>query len=135
MMRLLIAFTLASLGSTAVADPIGVWRTPVGGQVAVERCGAGLCGRLLSSPQIAANPNVLDSQNRETGLRDRKLKGLQILSGFSGGPDSWTGGQIYNPQDGKTYSGSIVLTTRDSLILRGCVVAPFCRSQTWARVR
>ncbi len=44
-------------------------------------------------------------------------------------------GKIYNAEDGKTYSAEITMTGNDQLNLRGCVFKPFCRTQTWTRVR
>ncbi len=51
----------------------------------------------------------------------------------SGTPDKWNG-QVYNPEDGKTYSGSITLKSANELDLQGCVGGGlFCKTQTWAR--
>lgn len=118
------------------AEPTGLWQTPTrGGQVEIFKCGASLCGRLVSSEGLRADPNLKDLNNANASLRARGLKGLTILTGFSGGPKEWTGGNIYNAEDGKTYSGSITLDGDDTLKLRGCVVAPLCKTQTWTRLR
>jgi len=45
------------------------------------------------------------------------------------------GGSVFNPADGRTYRGTITMQGEDTLRLRGCVVAPLCRTQTWTRVR
>lgn len=118
------------------ADPVGLWQTPSrGGQVEISKCGASLCGRLVSSEGIKADPNLKDVNNANAALRGRPVKGVTILSGFSGGPKEWSGGSIYNAEDGKTYSGSITLDGDDTLKLRGCVVAPLCKTQVWTRLR
>ncbi len=44
-------------------------------------------------------------------------------------------GVSYNPNDGKTYSGSLKLTGPDSLEVSGCVMSVFCKRQTWTRVK
>lgn len=140
-MRLrLIAATLGAAfslsGPALAADPTGLWQTPTReGQVEISKCGNALCGRLVSSEGLRANPALKDVNNQNAKLRDRALKGLTILSGFSGGPQEWTGGHIYNAEDGKTYSGSITLSGNDTLKLRGCWVAPLCKTQTWTRLR
>lgn len=127
----------ACLAAPALAaDPTGLWQTPSrGGQVEISKCGASLCGRLISSEGLKADPALKDVNNSNAGLRDRPLKNLTILTGFSGGPKEWTGGSIYNAEDGKTYSGSITLDGDSTLKLRGCVVAPLCKTQTWTRLR
>jgi len=123
-------------GPAVAGDPTGLWQTPTrNGQVEISKCGNALCGRLVSSDGIRADPGLKDVHNQNTGLRDRQLKGLTILTGFSGGPNEWTGGKIYNAEDGKTYSGSITLDGDSKLSLRGCVIAPLCKTQVWTRLR
>jgi len=116
------------------ASPIGVWKTPDdNGQIEIFACGGKLCGRIVTSAQIRANPGLKDSANKDPALRNRPLKGLVLMTGFSGGPARWTGGAIYRPQDGGTYQGTIDLVDAGTLKLKGCVVAPLCQTQTWKR--
>lgn len=118
------------------ADPTGLWQTPTrGGQVEITKCGNALCGRLMTSEGLQADPALKDVHNQNTSLRGRALKGLTILTGFTGGPSEWTGGSIYNADDGKTYSASITLDGGDKLKLKGCVIAPLCKTQIWTRLR
>ena len=46
-----------------------------------------------------------------------------------------TGGAIYNGDDGGTYKATITPIDADHLKVRGCIVWPLCKSQTWTRVR
>ncbi|MFG1188703.1 DUF2147 domain-containing protein [Xanthobacter flavus] len=118
------------------ADPTGLWLTPTrSGQVEISKCGNSLCGRLVSSEGLKADPALKDVNNSNASLRGRALKGLTILTGFSGGPQEWIGGSIYNAEDGKTYSGTITMDGDNTLKLRGCVVVPLCKTQVWTRLR
>lgn len=127
---------LAAPASAQTADPTGLWQTPTnGGQVRISRCGQALCGVLVTSNNIRANPDLRDENNSNRSLRTRTIRNVQLLSGFTGGPTEWRGGAVYNPEDGRTYRGTITLTNANTLNLRGCVVAPLCRNQTWTRVR
>jgi len=56
------------------------------------------------------------------------------MSGFEpSGPGTWDG-TVYNPQDGKTYAGSITVLSDNALRVRAYIGLPvFGRSQTWAR--
>ncbi|WP_297799449.1 DUF2147 domain-containing protein [uncultured Brevundimonas sp.] len=135
-------FAAAALAASALAapalagDPTGLWQTPTnGGQVRIERCGNALCGTLVTSAAIRANPNQLDVNNKDATQRSRTLRGLRMLSGFTGGPTEWRGGSVYNPEDGGTYRGTITMTNDNTLRLRGCIVAPLCKTQTWTRVQ
>ena len=43
-------------------------------------------------------------------------------------------GEIYNPENGKTYSGHIILLNADLLRIEGCVLF-FCGGENWTRAR
>jgi uncharacterized protein (DUF2147 family) len=71
----------------------------------------------------------------EDGKADRRVKGLLILDGYSGGPPQWSGGSIYDPQTGaQSHSSTLTLVAPDTLKVRGCRLF-FCRSEIWTRVR
>lgn len=133
----MIAAALGLLATPALAaDATGLWQTPTnGGQVEIARCGNSLCGKLVSSNHIRENPALKDVKNKDESQRVRTLKNLQMLYDFTGGPAKWTGGKVYNPDDGGTYSGTIELIGENQLKLKGCIVAPFCKTQVWTRLR
>lgn len=120
--------------AAGAGSPVGVWLTPDDhGQIEVFPCGGKLCGKILTSDRLKANPGLTDSANKDPALRGRPLRGLVIMTGFNGGPARWTGGAIYRPQDGGVYQGTIDLVDAGTLKLKGCVVAPLCQTQTWKR--
>lgn len=130
----LLALAVATPALAAVIT--GRWRTPgAGGEVEIYKCGAALCGRLNSSAHLVKEPGALDGRNKDATQRSRKLKGLTLLTGFTGGPTTWSGGKVYNPEDGNTYAGSITVTDANTIKLKGCVVAPLCKTQVWTRIR
>ncbi|CAN5440499.1 DUF2147 domain-containing protein [soil metagenome] len=117
-------------------DVTGLWQTETnGGQVEVARCGNSLCGKLVTSNHIKADPGVKDVKNKDASLRTRPLKNMQMLYDFTGGPTKWTGGKVYNADDGGVYSGTITLTSPNELKLKGCIVAPLCKTQKWTRIK
>lgn len=129
------ALTLVS-GSAFAADVTGLWATPGnGGQVEISRCGNSLCGKLVTSDHIKTDPTRKDVKNKDEAQRGRTLKNLQMLYDFTGGPTKWTGGKVYNPEDGGTYSGTIELLSANELKLKGCIVAPLCKTQKWTRLK
>jgi|ERR1700730_9091538 uncharacterized protein (DUF2147 family) len=94
---------LLSVGSGAVAssadDPSGVWLTQAGdAQVAVSRCGAALCGRIvwLKSPiDSATGKPQVDDKNSNPRFAKRPIMGLQLfISMRPQGARSWSG-RIY----------------------------------------
>ena len=106
-----------------------------GGVVEIQRCGASICGRLVTSELLRTQPNLKDANNKDASLRNRPLKGLMLLSGFKGDGDAWSGGTIYNADDGKTYNAKLTPIGNDKLKVRGCVFVPLCKTQTWTRLR
>ncbi|MEW9856753.1 DUF2147 domain-containing protein [Novosphingobium sp. M1R2S20] len=144
-MRITIPTAMALVAATLVGTPafaagpesvLGHWRTPAkNGHVEITRCGESVCGRLIESDNIRANPELRDANNKNEAKRDRRLKNLQILGGFKGEAKQWTGGTIYNPEDGGTYKATITPAGANTLKLKGCIVWPLCKTQTWTRIR
>lgn len=134
-----MSISLMVLAMAADISPdtaVGRWKTETrNGIIEIERCGASLCGRIVSSDGIAANPALKDVNNRDPALRGRSLKGLQLLGGFRLSEGIWDGGTIYNAEDGKTYQARITPVDANRLKLRGCIFVPLCKNQTWTRVR
>jgi uncharacterized protein (DUF2147 family) len=130
---------LPALAVAAAVQPdvvVGRWRTEVrNGIVEIIRCGPSICGRVVDSDGLKANPNLQDVHNKDAAQRGRKVKGLQILQGFAWKSGAWTGGTIYNADDGGTYKATVTPDGADRLRMKGCIVWPLCKTQTWTRLR
>lgn len=118
----------------AAADPIaGRWVTEEKDAViAIGDCGGSLCGRiekfLVAPPQGVGQRDVNNSNPR---LRNRKLLGMSVLTGFTEEPDLWRG-KIYDPKSGKTYRSVIRRKGARLLEVKGCL-GPFCQTQIWRK--
>jgi uncharacterized protein (DUF2147 family) len=133
---LLVALLAAPPAGATPDTAIGKWRTETRNAIIdIRTCGASICGTLVTSDGIAANPALADSKNKDDALRARPLKGITMLSGFARDGAGWSGGSVYNPDDGGTYKGKLTPTDADHLAVRGCIVWPLCKTQTWTRVR
>jgi uncharacterized protein (DUF2147 family) len=77
-----------------------------------------------------------DSKNPDPKKREQDLVGLVILKDFEfKGQKTWSGGTIYDPKDGKTYSCILNLKNPNLLEVRGYVgITLFGRSETWTKV-
>lgn len=114
---------------------VGTWKSPTkNATIAIAPCGQSLCGRLQDSDDLRADPDRRDIKNKDHALRDRKLAGMLMLQGFTGGPDKWTGGTVYNGDDGGTYKGTITRVDNDRIKLTGCIIYPLCKTEFWTRV-
>lgn len=48
-------------------------------------------------------------------------------------PNRWKG-DLFNPENGKIYSGTITLQSPAHLTLTGCLIAFLCQSETWTKI-
>lgn len=132
-----MVFSPNSLIAEGEYNPNGVWKTERG-EVEIFDCGDQKCGKvvgLIEPNDPETGKPKLDKNNEEERLRSRPVLGIQNMEGFSkDGPNSWSGGTIYNPTEGKTYNSKMYMSSKDTLHVSGCVLF-FCKEQTWTRIR
>lgn len=143
---MLVALTLATgaaLLSEARAQAneaiAGNWATRGFGSIVqlrpCVRAPEAMCGRIvwLWEPNDAQGRPRMDNHNPDRGLRARSLIGVEIVRGLrETSPGVWSEGYIYNPDDGRTYTGEIQVRN-GALELRGCALGVFCQTQIWRR--
>lgn len=122
-------------------SPVGVWATAGNdSHVKIEKCGTNLCGTIvwLKDPLGDDGKDAVDSKNPDPSLRNHKLVGLLLLSGFEqkdDDPGVWKHGRIYDPEDGRTYSCNLTVQDHNNLRVRGYVGFSFLgKTQVWTRV-
>ena len=128
-----------SLGTGLAADPMGTWHTEEGkATVRIAACGPALCGTIISL-KAANDPDTgkpqTDKHNVDASLRSRPMIGVQVVLGMkpSGTANKWSG-QVYNAEDGKTYTGSLTLQDANTIKLEGCILGGLvCKAATWTR--
>jgi len=130
---------LAGSQSALAADPTGVWLTQPGtSRIRVADCGGALCGTIiwLKEPNDPDTGKAkTDKHNSDAARRSRPLMGVQIMLGMKPAGDGKWNGQVYNAEDGKTYSGNLTFSGGNSLQLQGCALGGLvCKSQTWTKV-
>jgi uncharacterized protein (DUF2147 family) len=145
------AVRIALLAATALVAAHGAWAAPgdqvfgvwltqsKDGTVRIAPCAANpaeTCGVVLSGkgPKGEDARTLTDIKNPEPALRTRPIIGLQVISSFHRGGGGWTGGRIYDPNDGRTYKAKMQSGGSNLLKVAGCVLF-FCRSETWTRVQ
>lgn len=119
------------------ADALGTWLTAGQDKVKIVNCGGALCGALIALKEPndpATGKPKTDKNNPDAGKRGRSLIGVEIVLSMkpSGTANQWSG-NVYNPEDGKTYTGSFTMTGANTADLKGCVASIFCKTQTWTR--
>jgi uncharacterized protein (DUF2147 family) len=127
-----------SLAHAAPSEIAGRWATQGFGSIVEFRpcpgAEATMCGRLVWfwAPNNGGRPRA-DSRNPDPALRSRPLLGVEIVHGLrQAAPGVWSDGRLYNPDDGRTYTGTIRLNA-GVLELRGCALKVVCQTQIWRR--
>ncbi|HZP77098.1 MAG TPA: DUF2147 domain-containing protein [Pseudolabrys sp.] len=139
-------FSLAALGAVLLlsasparaADPTGQWITQNGkAHVLIGKCGDALCGSIISLKEPiepATGKPKTDKNNADASKRSRPVIGVHIVLGMKPAGDGLWKGEVYNAEDGKTYSGNLTFTGGSSLKLEGCALGGLiCKTQTWTR--
>lgn len=149
-MRPLMMIALLSMGSIAFAagqaDAIlGLWTTQDGkARVEIVQQNGVYVGHIVwlkeplypaDDPQGMADKPKVDRKNPDKTLQTRPIIGLPLVNGFHYADNSvWSGGSIYDPENGKTYSCKITLMGNGALRVRGYVgISLFGRTEIWQR--
>jgi uncharacterized protein (DUF2147 family) len=77
----------------------------------------------------------LDKNHPDEKNHNRPVMGLVTLWGFTHTDDKeWTGGKIYDPKNGKTYSCKITMQDNNKLNIRGFIgISLIGRTDVWTR--
>ena len=140
-MRSLFAVALLSpLLAFAQATPVGLWKTidddgkTAKSLVRISEQGGALVGSIdkLLDPK---DPGDAKCDKCKDDRKDQPVVGLQIIRGVKAEGDGvWGGGEILDPNNGKTYRTRLKpVDGGKKLEMRG-YIGPFYRTQTWIRV-
>jgi len=135
------------LGATlahAQATPAGVWKTiddetkKEKSLIRITEAGGVYTGKLEKLLDPTAKPDAVCEKCTDD-RKDKPLVGMTLIKGVKqneGDKAMWDGGEILDPNNGKTYK--VRLTPGEggkTLAVRGYVGAPLLgRTQTWIRV-
>ena len=139
-MKKLLFCTLAIffLAGAIHANPDAIlgtwWNAEKDSRFDIYKCGSKYCAKVTWMKE----PEKLDKENPNASLRNRKIMGLQFMSGFTYDADDkeWDDGTIYNPRDGKTYSCYMELKNPTTLNVTGYVgVKWLSKTAVWTRFK
>jgi uncharacterized protein (DUF2147 family) len=113
-------------------DAIGVWENPENkSHTEFYKCGDGVCGKIVK----VVDGQKTDDKNPDPAKQKRPIVGLVIMQGAKKTSANKWSGTLYNRADGKEYSGTVTVKTKNTLDLSGCVAAVFCKTVTFTRVK
>jgi len=137
--------TETSVNAASPEDILGVWLTEgKDAKIEIYKCGDKYCGKIVWSKETnypadskdgTPGTPVLDRNNPKPKLRNVPLIGLQILYNFTyAGDNEWTGGKIYNPDNGRTYSAKMRLVSANQLKVRDYIgISLIGGTETWTK--
>jgi len=143
MKHLVAAGLLALTGSLACAQtsPIGLWKTidddgkTEKSLVRIVEAGGALLGKIEKIFDPAKQDSKCDKCSDER--KDKPVLGMTILRNVKQDADDkdlWTGGEILDPNNGKTYRTRLKpVDGGKRLEMRG-YMGPFFRTQVWHRI-
>ncbi|ADB42160.1 DUF2147 domain-containing protein [Spirosoma linguale] len=148
-LRLIALFLLVCLSLSSFAnasdDPdalVGRWlSSKKRNQVQIYKQGNKYFGKLvwmLEPNEPGTSKLKVDKANPDEKLRNRPLMQMVLLTNLTyKGNNVWSDGEIYNPEDGKTYNCEVTLKDPNSIDLRGYVMGLsfLGKSKTWTRVK
>ncbi len=138
---LVIGFIQPLPATATELSPVGRWKTisdktgKVTSIVTITQEKGTLVGtvsELFRKPEQDQNPLCTKCPGDQ---KDQPIIGLKILTGLREDGDEWNGGEILDPDNGKSYSCFIkVIENGTKLNVRGYIgFSLFGRTQTWER--
>jgi uncharacterized protein (DUF2147 family) len=124
-------FSAMATASALAADPSGDWRVADGvAHIRVAECNGNMWGAVIWEKEAG-----LDEHNPDVSKRSRPTLGIPVLINMKKKPgaDQWEG-EVYNANDGKSYSSTIKPVGSDKLEVQGCVLGFLCGGETWTRI-
>jgi uncharacterized protein (DUF2147 family) len=132
-----------ALGAQAQTTPVGLWKTvddETGKEkslVRVTETGGVLTGKVEKLLDPARQDAKCDKCTDDR--KDQPVLGMTLIKGVKQNadhPERWDGGEILDPNNGKTYKVRITpVDGGKTLEVRGYIGAPLLgRTQTWSRV-
>ncbi|HTI64282.1 MAG TPA: DUF2147 domain-containing protein [Gemmatimonadaceae bacterium] len=134
----------SAVAQKAIAQdtPTGLWDTisdvtgkPTG-VVEIREVNGELVGTVRGL-LVAADPDDSVCTKCTGDRKGQRIVGMEILRHMHRDGDEWSGGEILDPETGKTYRAKMKLADGGKkLIVRGYIgISLFGRSQTWVRHR
>ncbi len=119
-------------------DVLGLWWTDdKRAKIQIYKKGNEYWGKIawLKEPLNDEGKPKVDSNNNDKSLRTRPVMGMDLISGFTYEKGKWVDGDVYDPDNGKTYS-CVMKLKGDKLEVRGYIgLTMFGRTVVWSKVK
>jgi len=140
-LALALSLAVAAAGALAQSSPVGLWKTidddgkTEKSLVRIVDAGGVLVGKIEKIFDASKQDSKCDKCTDDR--KDKPILGMTIIRNVKQDADDkdlWTGGEILDPNNGKTYRTRLKpIEGGKQLQMRG-YIGPFYRTQTWIRV-
>lgn len=140
-----LAFALACTTTAAYAadmSPAGTWATVSDktgnktGLIRVNDQGGTLSGTIVKIFPVDGHKSTDLCQKCPSPFTNKPILGMTVMWGVApNGANSWSGGQILDPEEGHIYGASATLSDDGKQLQVRGHWGPFGRTQTWYRVK
>ena len=113
-----LALNLNAADGKDKADIAGLWITESQDTIKIVEENGIFNGYLEGIGEYEGNPDELsDENNIDKKLRNRKLKGIKLISGLDYSGTEWKNGKIYIPEIGESFDCNICNVEHNVLIM------------------
>lgn len=135
-----VCILLSAKAQQNADDIVGVWLTGNGkAHVKINKVGNYYFGRIiwLKEPLNAEGKPKVDKNNEVVSKQSKPLMGMQLVGGFEWKNDNlWDNGNIYDPENGKSYCCKINLDNSTTMNIRGYIgISLFGRTDIWKKIK
>lgn len=134
MRKILITFATTLIGTLSYAQIEGKWKTiddetgkPKSVVEIFKKSDGKYYGKIY---QLLIKPENENCIKCKDDRKNKPLLGLEIIRGLSKDKNSFSGGTITNPKDGKSYKTEIVVEG-NTLKVKAIVLGIAVKTQTW----
>ena len=135
-----LSFLIAATAIAAEPSPLGVWKTidddshEAKALVEISEHDGALNGRIVQLFRKPGEDQTPRCKKCEGERHEQPVIGMTILWNLRRDGDVWDGGEILDPEEGKTYRCKLHPTTDGKLEVRGFIgISLLGRTQVWER--
>jgi uncharacterized protein (DUF2147 family) len=139
----LILLSFAATATGAQTTPIGLWQSiddatgKPKAEIRITEDNGVLTGRIVRSLQVKSEQGSATCDLCSDDRKGKPMIGLDIIRAAKANSagTAWEGGQILDPNNGKTYTLRLAPIEQGSKLQVRGYIGPFYRTQVWNRVQ
>jgi len=102
-----LLFCFGAISQVSENDILGIWMTELkDGKIEIYKKNNLYYGRIvwIAEPNDDNGNPILDGNNPDNSLKNRPVMGMDIITKMTYNGKEWSGGEIYDPKSGDTYT-------------------------------